>query len=135
MHDNNDGPPVGYKSPPTWTRFKPGQSGNPTGRPKKRKSLKAELADELDELISVSESGREVQIPKRRAIAKSLIRKAVAGDLRATEALLSIFAGDPLDAEQADEPTPEETRLLQDYVDREVRRRSEQPSTDQNSTT
>ena len=27
--------PIGYKKPPLETRFKPGQSGNPSGRPKK----------------------------------------------------------------------------------------------------
>ncbi len=32
---------VGYKKPPTHSRFKPGQSGNRTGRPKGAFTLKA----------------------------------------------------------------------------------------------
>ena len=38
---------VGYKHPPKHTRFKPGQSGNPRGRPKRARSLKAEFLEEL----------------------------------------------------------------------------------------
>jgi len=31
--------PIGYKVTPKHTRFKPGQSGNPKGRPKKKDQL------------------------------------------------------------------------------------------------
>ena len=128
MNTNEKDKPVGYGAPPISTRFKPGQSGNLRGRPKKPKTLKAELIDELDELVNVGEAGSETQVSKRRAIAKSLVQQAVSGDLRATKALISIFARDPLEAEQADEATHDEKTLLQDYVDREMRRRGEQSS-------
>ena len=38
---------VGYKKPPKRTQFKPGQSGNPRGRPKGTKNLKTDLAEAL----------------------------------------------------------------------------------------
>jgi hypothetical protein len=41
---------VGYRRPPKHTRFKPGQSGNPLGRPKIGPSLKADLDLELREM-------------------------------------------------------------------------------------
>ena len=118
-----DDKPVGYKCPPLSTRFKPGHSGNPSGRPKKPKSLKAELIEELAEFTNVSEDGHPLQVSKSRAIAKSLVRAAVDGNMRATTALLSLFARDPLDADQTDETTPEERAVLDEYFDREVRRR------------
>ncbi len=40
---------VGYRKPPKHTRFKPGQSGNPRGRPKGTKNLKTDLIEELGE--------------------------------------------------------------------------------------
>ena len=124
MSTTKDDKPVGYKCPPLSTRFKPGQSGNPSGRPKKTKSLKAELIEELAELTNVSEDGHPLQVSKGRAIAKSLVRSAVDGNMRATTALLSLFARDPLDADQTDETTPEERAVLDEYFDREVRRRA-----------
>ena len=34
---------IGYRKPPTKTRFKPGQSGNPNGRPRGSVNLKTDL--------------------------------------------------------------------------------------------
>ena len=44
--------------------------------------------------------------------------------MRATTALTSLFARDPLHTEPNDEATPEERALVDDFVDREVRRRA-----------
>lgn len=123
MSNTENETPVGYASPPVHTRFRRGQSGNPSGRPKKAKTLKAELIDELAELTNVSDGGHNQKVTKARAIAKSIVRSAAGGNLRATTALLSLFARDPLDTEQADE-TPEERALLDDFIDSEVRRRA-----------
>ena len=38
---------VGYRRPPVRTRFKPGASGNPSGRPKRRPTFRSVLMDEL----------------------------------------------------------------------------------------
>ncbi len=48
---------VGYGKPPQHTRFRKGQSGNPTGRPKGARNLKTELLEELQEQILVREGG------------------------------------------------------------------------------
>ena len=80
---------VGYRHPPVATRFKPGQSGNPSGRPKRVRSLRAELLDELGEVMHVREDGSDVvELTKGRAIVKSLVQAAVDGNLRAATALL-----------------------------------------------
>jgi hypothetical protein len=44
-------PDVGYKKPPEQHRWRSGQSGNPSGRPKKEKTFTQEVADILYEPV------------------------------------------------------------------------------------
>lgn len=81
--------PVGYRKPPRHSRFKPGQSGNPGGRPQKKATTFAESIErELNTRITVNEGGRQRRITKREAIAKQQTNKAVIGDLKATALLM-----------------------------------------------
>ncbi len=80
---------VGYKKPPKRTRFKPGQSGNPRGRPKDTKNLKTDLMEELREEIVVREGDRPQKVSKQRALLKSVVNRAIKGDPRATAIALS----------------------------------------------
>lgn len=82
---------VGYGRPPENTQFKPGQSGNPNGRPKGTKNLKMDLAEELGERIVVKEGGKSKSISKQRAMLKGLVAKAVGGDARAASLLLGLI--------------------------------------------
>jgi hypothetical protein len=122
---------IGYKSPPVSTRFKPGQSGNPNGRPKHSKSLKGELLDELSELINIGEAGREQAVTKARAIAKSLVAAAIQGDLRAVTALLAFYAKIPGDRDEQHDLTvsAEDAEIVDDFIDRESRRRVQHDAT------
>jgi hypothetical protein len=83
---------VGYRKPPEATRFKPGKSGNPRGRPKGGLNLAIDLSTELGEQITVREGGRQHRISKQRALIKSLMAKALQGDVRATTAVLALYA-------------------------------------------
>jgi hypothetical protein len=77
--------PVGYRKPPHETRFKPGQSGNPSGRPKKKITTFAETIErELHTFITANEGGKSIKITKLDAIAKQQTNKAVSGDPKAT---------------------------------------------------
>ena len=64
--------------------FKPGESGNPNGRPKKLPGL--------DELLveCLGEDGNEA-----KAILKAIIKKAKQGDVRAAEMILDRYYGKP----------------------------------------
>jgi hypothetical protein len=62
------------------TEFKPGQSGNPNGRPKKLPELDKLLADVLGE--------EKDGLTAAEAILKALRMKAAKGDIRAAEVLL-----------------------------------------------
>ena len=79
----NSNPKVGYGRPPAEHQFRPGQSGNPNGRPKGAQSFKSDLRDELAELVSVRDDGKSVEVTKQRALIKVLLRMALAGELRA----------------------------------------------------
>jgi hypothetical protein len=83
---------VGYGKPPKKTQFKRGRSGNPKGRPKGSRNLAADLASELGEQITVREDGRSRRISKQRALIKSLMARALQGDVRATAAMLQLYA-------------------------------------------
>lgn len=83
---------VGYGRPPARTRFKPGQSGNPSGRRKGHLNLKTDLTQELGESIRVREGARERSISKQRAMIKALVAKALKGDARAASLLFALIA-------------------------------------------
>jgi hypothetical protein len=127
MASKDDDGRVGYRRPPKQTRFKPGQSGNPKGRPKHVRTLKSEFLEELGEVIRVREGDREMKISKQRAFVKALVSAAIRGDMRATSALVSFctraFGNEPEDAEPPS-PTPDDLEILNEFVGREVRRRA-----------
>ncbi|MGH9615100.1 MAG: DUF5681 domain-containing protein [Acidobacteriaceae bacterium] len=77
--------PVGYGKPPVHTRFQPGRSGNPAGRPKKKIStFPAAFERELNSRITINEGGKPRKITKRDAIVKQQTNKAIQGDAKAT---------------------------------------------------
>lgn len=86
-----DGYEVGYGKTPKHTRFKPGRSGNPRGRPRRSRNLRTDLAEELRNRVTVREGGREMRVSKQRAMVKGLIAKAVQGDPRAIGKLVDLI--------------------------------------------
>jgi hypothetical protein len=96
---------VGYKKPPKSTQFQPGQSGNPSGRPKRKASTFAESIErELNTVITVVESGKQLRITKRQAIVKQQTNKALTGDSKA--ATLVMKAVEPLQFDPTDSLSP-----------------------------
>lgn len=80
---------VGFKKPPLHSRFKKGCSGNSKGRPKGTKNLRTDLAEVLQERITVTEGDRKVRMSKQRAIVMTLVAKTLKGDLRSANTLLN----------------------------------------------
>ena len=94
---------VGRGRPPTRTRFKPGISGNPSGRPK-RCGLKAELLHEFSELIEIGDDQHRAKVTKQRAIVIALLREAIGGDLRAIDAVMRACLPASQDDDEVDAP-------------------------------
>jgi hypothetical protein len=127
---------VGYRRPPKNSRFKPGHSGNPKGRPKHARNLKTEFLDELSEVIRVREGDREMKITKQRAFVKALVAAAIKGDMRAANALVSFCTrafGDEDDDARASAAAPDDLEILDEFVGREVRKRAARGGADGDS--
>jgi hypothetical protein len=82
MSTPEDSYEVGKGRPPRHTRYRKGQSGNPSGR-KKRRTFADEYADLLDEEVEISVDGVPTRMTQRRVIARSTLIKAMRGDMRA----------------------------------------------------
>jgi hypothetical protein len=82
---------VGYRRPPVASRFRPGHSGNPHGRPKGARNLSAVVAAALSERVAVNENGHRRRITKLEAAIKQLVNRAAGGEARATQLLLALI--------------------------------------------
>jgi Family of unknown function (DUF5681) len=107
---------VGYKHPPRAHQFQQGQSGNPSGRPRGARSLKADLRDELAELVPFREGNRALELSKQRVVIKKLVGAAIEGDARALATVLSVALR--AFGEEADEheEAPEDREILQAFA-------------------
>lgn len=70
---------VGYGRPPTRTRFKKGQSGNPMGRWPQVASVKDILTKELAKTVPIIEDGEQVRITKFELLVRSNLNEAIKG--------------------------------------------------------
>ena len=88
---SNIGYEIGYKKPPIDTRFKPGQCGNPKGRPKKKSGdIVSLLLRELQQHIFIEENGKKIKVTKREVLVKQILKKAIMGDNKCLEFVLQV---------------------------------------------
>jgi Family of unknown function (DUF5681) len=84
MNDQKSDFEVGYGKPLVATRFKKGQSGNPSGKPKKiaQKLDPGKILQSIDnEEITVKIDGKEKRIQKGEVYFRQLFNKAIKGSL------------------------------------------------------
>jgi hypothetical protein len=81
---------VGYSRPPKATQFKPGQSGNPKGRPKGPRSIGAILGEVIGQKIAVAEGGKTRRLPVLEVMLRRVVNDAMRGDPKAVKLLLSL---------------------------------------------
>ena len=84
--DDND---VGYGKPPRANQFKPGESGNPKGRPKGAKSEATILQDLLQHKISLNHRGRTRRITVLEGILRRIAEDCLKGNIKSATFLLN----------------------------------------------
>jgi hypothetical protein len=90
MADDGKDEAIGYKRPPSHTRFRPGHSGNPSGRPKRKPTFRMALLEELAAIMPGNDPLRAGS--KLQALVKTLVDTAIAGDARAQSLLIGALA-------------------------------------------
>jgi len=83
---------VGYGRPPKQHQFKPGQSGNPKGRPKGAPTLQEIMAKEVTKHVKIKQGENIVSVPKLEALARRVFAKALEGDLVAARMIFQLAA-------------------------------------------
>jgi Family of unknown function (DUF5681) len=81
---------IGYCSPPVHSQFKPGQSGNPSGRAKGSQNLKTLFNKILNEEISLREGSDVKKLSKAEAIMRGVVIGALKGDVRSVAILFRL---------------------------------------------
>ena len=111
---------VGYRRPPSQTRFRPGHSGNPSGRPKRKPTFRVALREELAAIMPGKDPQRASS--KLQALVKTLVDTAIAGDARAQSLLIGALArmGDAEENEAAS-LTADDQEILDAYMGGEVK--------------
>lgn len=80
---------VGKGRPPLATRWRPGQSGNPKGRPRGAKNLATIFAEALSQKLEIQEKGKFRKISAREGIVLKVVNAALKGDLKAIAFVLA----------------------------------------------
>lgn len=91
---------VGYGKPSPEKQFKPGQSGNPKGRPKGRKNTMSMLQEILDGKMTIVENGKKMKFSRRSVILRQVINAALKGDLKASGMILPLIINDDVSREE-----------------------------------
>jgi hypothetical protein len=84
---------VGYGRPPTHTRFRKGQSGNPRGRPKRTPplpDLKTMLINALNSIVVINENQRARQTTKYETAIMQIVNNAASGKIQFVKLLVEL---------------------------------------------
>jgi hypothetical protein len=81
---------VGYAKPPVRSRFAKGISGNPSGRPRRRRVIGKSIKEILAELVTVREGNRTYRMSKYEAINTRLVNEALKGEPKALFKIIAL---------------------------------------------
>lgn len=111
---------VGYKHPPKETRFKPGESGNPNGRPKGPRSVGTILQRISRQRVTVNEGDKTRRLEALEVMLRRLANDAMRSDQKAIKLFLSLlerYAQAPEVASQLESLLAEDEQILARYLD------------------
>ena len=107
---------VGYRRPPAHTRFKPGRSGNPKGRPKGARGLNTLARELLTARVPVRTGSGEKRMHRIEAVLHKTFELALKGNPRALSQVLSLYASAVPETAAADSPLPAEELTMTDLA-------------------
>ena len=81
---------VGFGRPPKEHQFKPGQSGNPKGRPRRATRRKPVLQRLFENRVKITRNGKVETVSAEEAVLLKLLEKAIKGDARAIDQVLRL---------------------------------------------
>jgi uncharacterized protein DUF5681 len=122
--------PVGFARTPDETRFKPGQSGNPKGRPKGARSHKRLVEEVFFEPFPVTEGDRNRSMPALQIVLKRLRNRAMKDDLKAALAVISIAQKEGLLTPDENEAIDESLSETDKAILENLKQRLNQPDPD-----
>jgi hypothetical protein len=114
---------VGYGRPPRAHRFKPGQSGNPKGRPKGAKNESTILREILERKITLRSEGRPQKIPVLQGIHLRIAENALKGDTKSAAFLLNRYAAMVSGELQPNDVSEDDREVLEAFRQRVAARR------------
>jgi hypothetical protein len=123
---------VGYGKPPKHTRFKPGQSGHPSGRPRGQRNFRTAVRQALKEKITIREGDKSRTVSKMEAIIQITFNKALKADAKGLVAFIQFVRWAGL---MDEEPEPsssesisaEDEAILAEYLERHGLKPSDDP--------
>jgi hypothetical protein len=110
---------IGYGRPPVATRFPPGHSGNPKGRPRKVKSVGKIIHEALSMRVTIEENGRSRTLTAQEVIIRNLVNAAARRDVRAIHALYALKERYQDSTETTLDPAelqPEDRQIIEGYL-------------------
>jgi Family of unknown function (DUF5681) len=115
---------IGYGRPPKHTRFKPGRSGNPKGRPKRQRNVRTVVEETLSERIKIREGNRTRSVTKLDGIVLTMVNGALKGDPKALGSLVNLLrstgmADEAPEASHAEPFTADDGAVIADFMQRQ----------------
>lgn len=81
---------TGYRKPPKGSQFKKGQSGNPSGRPKRAPALGDTLDKLLGRELPVNTADGPQLVPTGELLLQAAIKKGLGGSVQALKAIIEL---------------------------------------------
>lgn len=118
---------VGYGVPPEHSKFKPGQSGNPAGRSRKRMNMADAVTQCLDEEVEIVKNGKPKKVCVRDVVAFKTVEAAAKGNHKCFAAISKLDGSEgghrvkPSASQESEEEAAERERRKTELVRQFVR--------------
>ncbi len=109
---------VGYRAPPRAYQYKPGQSGNPKGRPKGTQNTDTVIREILDRKVDVRVGGTLRKISVRQAILTRFAEDALKGNPKSAAFLFNRYDAGASDEKDNDVISQDDQAIIDAFAQR-----------------